>query len=698
MFNRTTTHHALRRPGCVHLQAQRRNGAQTNTFPAQTTDFHVARTIAIGMLLLILLCCIRARAADLPADWQHEQTFDVPAAGLVKLNLPVETLGRARPGLEDLRLHDDAGNEVPYFLERPVPGVKVTQNAKSFEVILNPANTVITIETGLAQPLDAVTLVSPASGFIKPVRIEGSEDGRRWQALAQGQPIFRRFGGLEQLRLPVTPGRWPWLRLTVDDRRSPPVPFTGARVHAATAEPVASEQFDAAVVERHENPGETRLTLDLGAANEDIAAIQIETGEPIFTRQVVLAVPEVHQDSIREEQLAEGVIYRVAIEGQPVTADLSVPVERQVRSHELLLLIRNQDSPPLPIKAVRVQRRPVHLGFFAPQPGRYHLLIGNSHCAPPRYDLAALGANFKTAAISPVTLSALTNNPNYRPPEALPGIQAEGVTLDVAAWKFRKAIHLTNGGAQQLELDLDVLSHAQPGFGDLRLMRDGRQVPYIVKHTSISRALTPAVTVTNDARDRTLSRWVIKLPQSNLPLTRLACVSPTALFKREVFLQEELSDERGGKYRRALGHASWVRTPGDNKKELVIALDGPPRSDTLYLETQNGDNPAIELEKLQCFYPVTRLMFKAGADDAMFLYYGNPSAGAPHYDLGLAAGQLLAADKSIATPAAAEQLGKSGWAEGRTAGQGGVILWSILALVVVVLLVVISKLLPKPKV
>jgi hypothetical protein len=64
------------------------------------------------------------------------------------------------------------------------------------------------------------------------------------------------------------------------------------------------------------------------------------------------------EDSIREQTLAQGVIYRVAIEGQPASAQLSVPIDRQVRSRELLLLIKNQDSPPLPITAVRVERRP----------------------------------------------------------------------------------------------------------------------------------------------------------------------------------------------------------------------------------------------------------------------------------------------------------------------------------------------------
>jgi hypothetical protein len=344
---------------------------------------------------------------------------------------------------------------------------------------------------------------------------------------------------------------------------------------------------------------------------------------------------------------------------------------------------------------VRVERRPVYLVFLARQAGAYHLLSGNSQCAAPRYDLAALDMNLKSLAVAPVKLPPPANNPDYRPPEVLPGIEATGATLDVTAWKFRKPVKLTRAGAQQLELAPDVLAHAQPGFQDLRLLRGSNQAPYILERTSISRSLTPAVTVTNDAKDPKLSRWIIKLPQSRLPVTRLSCATRTALFQREVTLFEELADERGEKYRHNLGGASWVQKPDRKSREFFLTLDSPPQSDTLFLETHNGDNPPITLEKFQFFYPVTRVLFKAGPDDGLFLYYGNPRVTSPSYDLSLVAGQLLSADKVIASPGTEQQLLKSSWREHEIPGQGGVVFWGILALVVVVLLVIISRLLPK---
>ena len=78
-----------------------------------------------------------------------------------------------------------------------------------------------------------VTLETPANDFIKAVRVESSDDGNRWQIIAQGQPIFRQPYGASHLEISFPAGVSKWLRLTVDDQRSQPIPFTGALVHAA---------------------------------------------------------------------------------------------------------------------------------------------------------------------------------------------------------------------------------------------------------------------------------------------------------------------------------------------------------------------------------------------------------------------------------------------------------------------------------
>ena len=650
-------------------------------------------SVVVGCTL-VAACGSFGQSAPLPADWRHEQRLEVTASGLLKLSLPPATLDAARPDLEDLRIYDDAGHEVPYLIERPRPAGKITQTVKSFNASLSGAFTVLTVETGLDQPIDGITLETPATAFLKAVQISGSRTAGAGQTLSYGQPIFREPGGASQLRLTVPTGVWPWLQLTVFDQRSQPIPFTGARVHAAAVAPAPAEAVPITITGRDESPGETRLTLNLGAANLDVADIQIVSSEPLFTRLVTVAVPYASDGTIRERSLAQGLIYRIAVEDQPACSNLTVSVENPVPSRELRVLIGNKDSPPLPITGVRVERRPVYLVFLARTAGPYHLLTGNSRCAAPRYDLAALGSNLKAVAVSPIKASPLADNPAYRAPEVLAGIQQGAAALDVSAWKFRKAVSLKNPGAQSIELDLDVLSHAQPGLADLRLVSSGKQLPYILEPTSIGRPLTPTVTAASDKQDQTISRWVLKLPRAGLPINRLSCESYTPLFQRVVTLCEELSDNRGDKYRRPLGGASWFQTPDLAGRQLILTLEASPAGDNLILETHNADNPPIDLVKFQVFYPATRVLFKAQPGDELLLYYGNPQAGVPHYDLSLVAGQLLAADHAEAGLGAEQPLKKS-WAESYTPGKGGIIFWGVLGLVVVVLLIIVSRLLPR---
>ncbi len=111
------------------------------------------------------------------------------------------------------------------------------------------------------------------------------------------------------------------------------------------AQPRLRKRSPITIKSRDESPGTTRLALDLGAANLTLGSLRIESNEPVFTRAVTLAVPEVGDDGIRERNIADAVIYRVNVNGKN-EAHLEIPLESQIHTRELFVLIRNEDSPP----------------------------------------------------------------------------------------------------------------------------------------------------------------------------------------------------------------------------------------------------------------------------------------------------------------------------------------------------------------
>ena len=73
-------------------------------------------------------------------------------------------------------------------------------------------------------------------------------------------------------------------------------------------------------------------------------------------------------------------------------------------------------------------------------------------------------------------------------------------------------------------------------------------------------------------------------------------------------------------------------------------------------ETDNGDNPPIEISRVRAHHPTVNLLAKVTSADGAFLYYGNDHIGAPHCDLRLMKTELTAAPKEAATLGAEEGL------------------------------------------
>ena len=498
--------------------------------------------------------------------------------------------------------------------------------------------------------------------------------------------------GAARLRVQFPEGKWQFLRVVVDDNRTEPLPWTGARLIIAGS-PAPTEPVAVTIKSRDENPGMTRLGLDLGAANLQVASIRIGTSEPVFTRTVTVATPELSEEKLHEQTLSSAVLYRVDLNGK-IEARLDIPIEKQVYGRELVLLIDNGDSPPLVVSEIRAERRMTRLLFFAPTAGSCNLLSGNSQCDPPRYDLSQLGDQLRRAGAAEGRVSLPALNPDYDAAANLPQGFATGAKIDVTPWKFRKSIQVAKAGAQQLELDPDVLARAMPDLRDLRVVSEEVQLPYLIERTSINRTVTLTAGSANDSERPNVSRWQLKLPQAATPITRITCASDSSLFERTFRIWEELTDERGDKYADELAQATWRRVPNQPVGQLAASLERTPRSDTILIETDNGDNPPIELHDFRGYYPATRVIFTSAKSQPTALYYGNDEAAAPRYDAKLIAAQLLRSERIPAAFGPQETL-KSERVRETLNGSARYIFWGVLGIVVVALLVLISRLLPK---
>lgn len=646
------------------------------------------------LLLLVALAAPGSAAGASTHPWAFWAPVEVGAPGLHELALPIEVLNLARPDLADLRLLDPEGMETPYLVHRPSARPPARRAARGFRAELQERATILTMETGAEAPLEAVTLETSESSFIKAATLEGSTDGRVFTVLARGVPLFRRAGA-ENLRLDLGDQRWSWLRITVDDQRATPIAWTGAFVSEATGPEDLGEPLPVQIRSRDDEPGSTRIALDLGAANLDLSAIELRSSDPLFQRRVSLREARLVEGELREAELHDGFIYAVDAAPGGAARRTRLRVATRVSTRELVVVIENDDSPPLPISEVRVWRRPAQLRFQAREPGAHRLYLGHPRAGAPKYDLDPLGSDLRQAHATPLHLQPVQSNPDHQPPEPLPELSELAAEIDTKPWRYHKPVSLTGRGVHALELDLDVMSRATRDLSDLRLVLDGHQVPYVLEHAAVSRTLRPEVQLERNEKRRSLSIWRFELSHPRLPLSVLECRPETSLFQRRVELFERISDGRGGQYTRPLGEATWERKGEAPDRTVVLYLTEAPVTQTLWLETDNGDNPPLALADCRFSRPVRRLVFKAAR--APELWYGNPKASRPRYDLSLVSAELLAAARAVASLGPEVDHGEDApFAGDEFMKTEGWIFWGMLALVMVGLLFVIGKLLPKP--
>ncbi|HTO02963.1 MAG TPA: hypothetical protein VL069_04640 [Opitutus sp.] len=633
------------------------------------------------------------RAAIAPDEWKHVQSLDLEETGLVKIALPTATLDLAQPVLGDLRILGPGGDEVPYVIEIPARPTATQHAPRDVKVELQPLFTQITIETGTTQPIDSVTLTTPALAFVKAARLELSTDGIQWELAGAGFQLARQTG-LESLALPLNK-RTTFIRITIDDQRTAVVPFTGAILSLSAPETFPAVPVETSIAKSEIFAGETVLTIDLHARNLPLARLDVLTDEPLFARRISVTQRAMQAGEFVEQIIASGSIHRTRLESSH-SERLQVPLGFTASSRELQVHIVNENSPPLAIETVQFWRRPVWLIFNAGTAGTYRVLTGNLHVSKPSYDIARFAADWKSIPTSAHELSPPESNPNYQSRDVLTDTPVVGTSLDVSKWKFRKTLSPAAAGVQTVELDLDVLAHALPRFGDLRLMRNGQQVPYLLERSSLVRSLNVEPLAASDPKRPQESQWTFSLPRARLRIQRLILSSSTRLFSRRVQVFEITTDRRGEQLHRPLSdQVAWSSTPDKPEPSLAIELLATPVTDRLYLKTDNGDNPPISLGQARVDYPVVRLLFRADAQ-ALHLYYGAENVAPPKYDLELVARQLFS-DETKSVPLGEEERLNGGLnaASLFSGKRGGIILWSSLALVVAVLLVAIGRLLPK---
>lgn len=642
-----------------------------------------------------------AGAVD-PSAWESRQTFDLGVTGPVRVTLPPEIRAAARRDAADLRLLAPDGSEVAFahlnaLEDAPPPAAPIAVTATTR---LAGDTTVIEFTVPENVEFDEIRFRSPARGFLKGVTIRC--EGPAGVSTTAGI-VFRQSDRAEQLVLPVSPTRAARVRITVDDTRAKPVPITVDSVRPAPTGGWAPRLVTGEFQPRAESSaGRTRLLIPLGHRHRRISRIDLVREDAVYRRRIVLIERQLAGDHAIEQSIGEGWLHRSVFD--TATADFSyarpsgLALDYVAPGPELEVWVDDGDSPPLAWTA-SLGFVPEFLAFQAHTPGRYTILAGNPAAKPPRYDVTAFRTQWLKTPLTELQPAPVARNPAYRAPETSLDVPELAGAFSPEGWRHRRPVTVREPGAQALELDLEVLAHAKPSLADLRLVRDARQVPYLLERSSRERASPVGFIAAPDPKRPTVGRWKLTLPIAKAPFRSIRLATDEKLFDRRVTLYEVASDVPGDRGRRVFGTWTWIRRGVEEPGSITLPLDALPGSRELFLEIEHGDNAPFAPTRIEITHPVVRLRFRASQPGDLALYFGNAEARAPSYDLQLVARELLDAPEiQIRSDYILDVEGQpvDGGAVGGRVPVSKLVFWGALAFVVIVLLVVVAKLLPKP--
>ncbi len=635
-----------------------------------------------------------ALAEDKYTAWLHEQPFQAPSAGLYEIVLPHDTLNASNRTLKDIRLISPTGAEAPYFLDRtkqPTPG---KQAAADFKASIVDNTTVLTARTQTDQAISAITLQTPSSDFIKSATVETRLPDGDWVSAAQNQVVFRYKNGVDRLTLPISGKGFLEIRVTLDDQRSSPTPFTGMSLTVQGIK-FPTTSHTASLMERKEINETTRTNIHLGVKNLHLSKLHLDVADPIFSRRYTLFYWDTsNPKQPRKVVVSDGSIFAVNINEGSSTKKTSLPVNELIPTDTLVLEIENNSNPPLEInKQVKADSFATKLIFHTAQTGNWKLITGYPDATAPVYDLVALSAHLskETKALE---LGPIRANPDYVKPDALPDINPEGAYINLDNWAYRRPIEAPKSGLIQLHIDPATLALSRNDLADIRVIQDGKQLPYLINPNAMAETIPTQIEIIQDPSAPNISKWKVTHNHDQLPTSKVIITPGTLIFERWIELISEQEDQFGKTTEVTQAQHNWVMKLRENEdSRLHLPLSNQRLPSTFYLVTRNGDNPPINITAVDVVCAKPSITFKRISSKPVFLYYGNPKASQPNYDLMLIRNELASVVKQPGLTGNKETI-ISRPSEKSPINTGSPWLWIALGLVVMTLLIVISKLLP----
>jgi hypothetical protein len=352
-------------------------------------------------------------AADLPDAWRSwrysRAILGIPAdtRDPVVLHLPWDLFVHSDVHGADLRVIDEDGREIPFFLSsnqdgEPKMAVRPSQILERSFVPGQFTQIVIrvtdrppldeshgaTLEQLQAEPwFNTYRISTSESDFMYWVETAVSDDAHEWRIVDARSPISRfrkhqlegnqtvQFEGYSNQR---------FLRIRIfSPEHQRPVDNVEVLSQESKSRPERTSGPGVFSLDTSSDPAESRWLTDLGTGNLPVSEVVFSTAQPEFYRAVRISTSEDNKDW---NYRCAGEIYRYR-QGEKLRESLRVLVP-EIFARFWRIEILNANDQPLASMQLELTGLPRGLTFPAEPRHGYRLLYGNQKAASTQYDFA----------------------------------------------------------------------------------------------------------------------------------------------------------------------------------------------------------------------------------------------------------------------------------------------------------------------
>lgn len=329
---------------------------------------------------------------------QHKTTAKIETiteSGLHKIILPAAIRSLSKEELDDFRIFDSKGIEIPYYIFHGNSEVQ-TSRFLEYKILSKsriPKSSTSIIFENPKPTIDEIVLLITNSDVTKSYSISGSNDQKEWfglvnNSLLSGIENNNADSVLKTLKFPLTAYRF--IKLDFNDKKTLAINILKIGCVSSKTDNTIVEEIKPKEIkfQNIQDEKKTRILINFGRL-QIINQIGFTITEPnLFQRNSKIYIFKRNKIKEKSVRVSETIFaFKLSSDQKNI---FSIP---QLFENECIIEIENQDNPPLTLSKIKFFQNQIAVITDLEANEKYTITTGNSELNRPKYDLE----NFKNS-------------------------------------------------------------------------------------------------------------------------------------------------------------------------------------------------------------------------------------------------------------------------------------------------------------